>query len=179
MSFIQTLITTILATGSAFLASHLTNKANLKRLQIQFDIENKREKRRQRVEMLEQIYNSIYIWNGSTVTRHLSFISLLKEQISWQKYLDSVNGIATDSDIQLGIIEIRINSNFPELIPHWDKIVEYFREMAKYNINYAKAMENGVKINTELLEPSQKAITNFLTTVKTIKSELISLSRAA
>lgn len=176
MDFWQTMITSALAAGSAILASHLTNKANLDRVDRQFNLDKTKEREKQILEMREEIYRAVYNWTGTTTSRHLGFVSMLHGRSNWEQYIEHIGSVKENPDLQVGVIEFRLKVHFPELIPKWDALMESFRSLSQLYIWYAAAKERGEEKELEMQEPAKAAIEGFIKATDSLKSAIIATS---
>ncbi|WP_243384897.1 hypothetical protein [Geothrix alkalitolerans] len=178
MDALQTIITSVLAAGTAILASHLTNKANLERLDHQAKLDHEKERDKALREMREQIYHAIFNWTGTTTSRHVAFISLIQGRSTWDQYLEHTGNVKENPDIQVGIIEYRVNAYFPDLVPHWVTLMSAFRALAAVWVAYASAKNFGKENELNLHEPAKQAIDSFIKATDEFKKKILTSSAA-
>ena len=178
MDILQTLTTGLLSAGAAILASHMTNKANLERIDHQAKLDYEKEHDNALREMREQIYHAIFNWTGTTTSRHVAFVSLIKGQSTWEQYIEYTGNVKENPEIQVGIIEYRVNAYFPDLVPHWVTLMSAFRALAAVWVAYASAKNVGKENELNLHEPAKQAIDSFIKATDEFKKQILSSSAA-
>ncbi|WP_312041196.1 hypothetical protein [Pantoea eucalypti] len=72
-----TIIVALISSFSALVASYITNKASEKRLEIQADLDIKKEKERLKIEKCERLYLALLKWQSTIFSVHMNYIMLI------------------------------------------------------------------------------------------------------
>lgn len=120
----------------------LTNKANFRNMKEQLRHGEVVNNSKQRKERLEELYILISHWNNLFFSHYLSLSLVMRGQIDYNQYLDTINS-ADNKGVDFNRIEMIIDIYGSEFSTSFEKVIKVRERINAINASHKRAYLNG------------------------------------
>lgn len=135
------LLGVIIGAALSLLGSWLTNKSNIKQLQIQLKHDEQVKNKNLKRERFEELYILLEHWSNRIFSNYLFLDLVVKGQMDYNAYLDKITENTEKQDFKR--IEMIINIYGKELKKAYKNVLISLEEYNKIKQEHKKAYENG------------------------------------
>jgi hypothetical protein len=127
----------------ALISAYLTNRSNIRRLRLQFELERETKEREFIRDKLEELYLLNEGWLNVFASSNLPFISVMKGEITYNDALDMFIDSNKNRTVDFKRLQMLVDLYFPEIRPAFDQLATARDQVNKIKSEHKRQHKRG------------------------------------